>query len=125
MLQDARIVAVIPVKDFARARSFYENVLGLLPERAMEDADQVVYSLNGTRLMVYRTGVELGEATKVGFLVSDLDREMQDLRAHGVKFEDFDLPGFKSVDGVMERPGGRAAWFRDPDGNYLVLREMS
>ena len=124
MLQDARITAVIPVKDLGRARTFYEKMLGLVPAREAQGGEQVVYALNDTMLMVYRTDAVPGEATKVGFVVADLDREMEDLRNHGVKFEDFDLPGLKTVNGVMERPDGRAAWFKDLDGNYLVLTEM-
>jgi predicted enzyme related to lactoylglutathione lyase len=124
MLQDAKIVAVIPSRDLGRARTFYEKMLGLVPERVSEDTGQVVYSMNGTSFMVYSTEAAPGEATKLGFMVSDLDGEMSDLRNHGIVFEDFDLPYLKTVGGVMEIPEGRAAWFKDLDGNYLVLTEM-
>ena len=124
MLQNARIGAVIPTKDLGRARTFYEKMLGLVPERQVDDAEEVFYSLNGTDLMVYRTDAAPGEATKVAFQVDDLDGEMADLRNHGIVFEDFDLPYLKTVNGVMEMPEGRAAWFKDLDGNYLVITEM-
>ena len=124
MLQDAKIGAVIPTKDLGRARTFYEKMLGLVPEMQIETAEEVVYSLNGTYLMVYRTDAAPGEATKVAFMVGDLGAEMAELRTHGIVFEDFDLPYLKTVDGVMEDSGGRAAWFKDLDGNYIVLVEM-
>lgn len=124
MLKNARIAAVIPVKELGRARVFYEKMLGLVPEKQLESEEQVVYALNGTYLLVYRTDAEPGQATKVGFMVSDLDQEMEDLRNHGVVFEDFDLPNLKTVNGVMEGPDGRGAFFKDLDGNYLALTEM-
>jgi hypothetical protein len=74
--------------------------------------------------MVYRTDAAPGEATKVAFMVGNLGTEMAELRTHGIVFEDFDLPYLKTVDGVMEDSGGRAAWFKDLDGNYIVLVEM-
>ncbi len=124
MLQDARIAAVIPVTDFGRARVFYEKMLGLVPEMEFKSGGQAIYSLNDTRLMVYQTDAAPGAATKVSFRVDDLDAEMAELREHGIVFEDFDLPHLKTVNGVMEMPEGRSAWFKDLDGNYLVLSQM-
>jgi len=124
MLQDATVVAIIPVKDLGRARTFYEKMLGLVPEMLMEDTGQVMYSCNGTRLMVYQTEASPGEATKAALVVSDLETEMKQLRAHGIVFEDFDSPNLKTTDGVAEMPTHRSAWFKDVDGNYLALTQM-
>jgi len=123
MLTDATIMAVIPVGDLGRARTFYEKMLGLVPQEIHEGEREVVYLLNNTRLLVYQTEAARGEATKVAFVVADLAREMNDLRNHGVVFEDFELPGLKTVDGVAEGPQGKAAWFKDLDGNYLGIME--
>jgi hypothetical protein len=84
---------------------------------------EVTYSLNNTGLLVYQTEAPRGEATKVGLIVGDIAKEMSDLRNHGVVFEDFDLPNLKTVDGVVEGPQGKAAWFKDLDGNYLGIME--
>ena len=123
MLEDAKIMAVIPVRDLGRARTFYEKMLGLSPQEVHDKEGEVVYSLNNTGLLVYQTEAPRGEATKVGIIVGDLAKEMGDLKGHGVVFEDFDLPNLKTVDGVVEGPQGKAAWFKDLDGNYLGIME--
>jgi catechol-2,3-dioxygenase len=123
MLADATIMAVIPVSDLGRARTFYEKMLGLVPQEVHETEREAVYLLNDTGLLVYQTEAARGEATKVAFMVGDLAKEMNDLRNHGVVFEDFDLPGLKTEDGVADGPQGKAAWFKDLDGNYLGLME--
>ena len=123
MLEDARVAAVIPVRDLGKARTFYEKMLGLRPEEVHEAEGEVMYSLNGTGLLVYQTEAAKGEATKATLIVGDLAKEMADLRSHGVVFEDFDLPGLKTVDGVLERPQDKAAWFKDLDGNYIGVVE--
>jgi predicted enzyme related to lactoylglutathione lyase len=123
MLADAKIMAVIPVRDLGRARTFYEKMLGLSPQAGGDAEDGLVYSLNNTGLLVYETEAPRGEATKAVFAVGDLATEMGDLRSHGVVFEDFDLPDLKTVNGVFEGPQGRTAWFKDLDGNYLGIME--
>jgi catechol-2,3-dioxygenase len=123
MLEDAKITAVIPVSDLGKARTFYEKMLGLRPQEVHEAEGEVQYVLNGTALLVYKTEAAQGEATKAVFIVDDLAKEMDDLRNHGVVFEDFDLPGLKTVNGVFEAPQGKGAWFKDLDGNYVGIME--
>ncbi len=123
MLEDARVMAVVPVRDLGRARTFYEKMLGLSLQSVVEAEDGVVYALNGTGLLVYQTEAPRGEATKAVFVVGDLAAEMSDLRNHGVVFEEFDLAGLKTVNGVAESPQGRTAWFKDLDGNYIGIME--
>jgi hypothetical protein len=50
--------------------------------------------------------------------------EMADLRGRGVTFEEYDLPGLKSTDGVAEFGRLRGAWFKDSEGNILGVTEM-
>jgi len=124
MLDDAKVVAVIPVSDLRKARIFYEKMMGLTPREVYEAEEEVIYSLNGTDLLVYKTDAAKGEATKVSLVVGDLAKEMDILKNHGVVFADFDLPGLKTVEGVAEGPQGKGAWFKDLDGNYLALMEL-
>jgi catechol-2,3-dioxygenase len=124
MLDDAKVMAVIPVSDLHKARIFYEKMMGLTPREVYEAEEQIVYSLNGTDLLVYKTDAPKGEATKVSLVVGDLAKEMDILKNHGVVFVDLDLPGLKTVEGVAEGPEGKAAWFKDLDGNYLALMEL-
>ncbi|HWM17883.1 MAG TPA: VOC family protein [Microbacterium sp.] len=122
MFEQARGVAVIAASDLARARSFYEGVLGLTPEEVRGDADLVIYRFAGVPLMLYRTTFA-GTAKNTVFALDtqDLDGDMASLRARGVEFLEYDFPEFKTVDGVAELGGERSAWFADSEGNVLGL----
>ena len=123
MLGDAKVTAIVPVHDLGKARTFWEKMIGLTPQEVHDSEGQVLYSLNDTTLLVYRTQAELGGATKVSFLVKNLAQEMSDLKNHGVVFEEVELPGLKTVDGVVEGPRGKAAWFRDLEDNWIGLMQ--
>ncbi|KJK57521.1 VOC family protein [Saccharothrix sp. ST-888] len=122
MLTDAPVYAVIPAVDLARATAFYRDALGLKP--AVESAEEVRFESGGTRFSVYRTP-NGGKAahTLASWKVTGLDAEMADLRSRGVVFEEYDMPGLKTVDGVAEAEGMRCAWFKDSEGNILCLAE--
>ncbi len=122
MLSDFPIAPVLPAADLARARKFYEEVLGFTPAQVYEDLGQVKYLSGGTEFFVYATGsAGTNQATTAGWHVDDLDAVMEDLRGRGVVFEDYDFPGLTTVNGVAEIPGARAAWFKDTEGNTLAL----
>jgi catechol 2,3-dioxygenase-like lactoylglutathione lyase family enzyme len=57
-------------------------------------------------------------------MLADIEAAVADLKARGVKFEEYDLPGFKTVDGIADTPPNRAAWFLDPDGNTIGLLQL-
>ncbi len=122
MLSQAPIHAYIPVADVARARQFYEKKIGLTPKEA--GASGVLYECaGGTRVYVYKSGgAGTNRASTAYWEVADVEAEMKELRAHGVVFEDYDLPGLKTKDGLMVfADGGKNAWFKDVDGNILAL----
>ncbi|MGW6914907.1 VOC family protein [Kitasatospora sp. NPDC054939] len=124
MLSDAPLQAVIPVADLARAKAYYQDTLGL---KIVEDnPNEVGFECGGTLFGMYETPYG-GKAdhTLASFKVSDLDAEMSALRSKGVTFEDYDLPGLKTVDGVMEVEGMRGAWFKDSEGNILCVVQMT
>ena len=56
---------------------------------------------------------------KVGLKPRDVEREVRELKARGVKFEDYDMPGMK--DGIATAGGAKSAWFKDSEGNILAL----
>jgi predicted enzyme related to lactoylglutathione lyase len=124
MLEDATVMAVIPVHSMSKARVFYEKMLGFKPDQRASTDQEVVYSLGGAQLMVYETQAELGGATKVIFDVKDLDKDMSDLRNHGIVFEDVDVTGVKTTNQVAEDEHGRVAWFKDLEGNWIALSQM-
>lgn len=126
MFENAQGVAVIAASDFERARSFYEDVLGLEPEDVQEAAQAVTYRLGQTRLLLYATSYAgTAKNTVFGIESTDLDGDMAALREKGVEFLDYDFPGLKTVDGVAEMEGERSSWFTDSEGNILALMQRS
>jgi catechol 2,3-dioxygenase-like lactoylglutathione lyase family enzyme len=123
MLQRSPIFAYVPVKDLARARKFYEETLGFTPGRVQQAAGGVHYECaNGTAFFMYVTdNAGTSRASQAFWTVTDVRAEVGGLRAKGVVFEEYDSPGFKTVDGVATGGGAMTAWFKDPDGNILAI----
>ncbi|MFF8606975.1 VOC family protein [Streptomyces sp. NPDC015346] len=123
MLADSSVVAIVPVNDMARAKRFYTETLGLtLTKESPEDTR--LESGAGTAIGLYETPYGgKAEHTLASWKVDDLDAEMSQLRSKGVTFEEYDLPGIKTVDGVAETETMRGAWFKDSEGNILCLTE--
>ena len=121
MLQQAPMYAYIPAKDVARARKFYEEKLGLKPDE--ETAGGVTYGFgNGTACFLYPTpNAGTSKASQAFWQVRDIEAEVAALKARGVVFEDYDMPGEKSASGVVTAGGAKAAWFKDSEGNILAL----
>jgi catechol 2,3-dioxygenase-like lactoylglutathione lyase family enzyme len=121
MLSEQRVQAIIPSQDVAALRRFYEETLGLQP--AFEYPGAVMYgAAHGTRFAISRSGGRSdGSFTQMSFEVEDLDAEIEDLRRRGVVFEEYDGPTLKTEGGIARMPAGRAAWFRDPEGNMIGL----
>ena len=120
MLQQAPMYAYIPAKDVARARRFYEEKLGL--KAKAELAGGVTYEFGkGTACFLYPTpNAGTSKASQAFWQVDDVEREMRELKARGVKFEDYDMPG-KDANGIVTDRGAKAAWFKDSEGNILAL----
>jgi catechol 2,3-dioxygenase-like lactoylglutathione lyase family enzyme len=121
-LSDYAVNATIPAQDMARARSFYEDKLGL---KGVEAADGIYYQCGGTRFLVFESrGRASGDHTQMGWDVDNVEAEVEDLTKRGVKFETYDMPGFKTDDrGIAEIEGMRGAWFKDTEGNLLAIGE--
>jgi catechol 2,3-dioxygenase-like lactoylglutathione lyase family enzyme len=118
MLTNARAIVTLPAVDIDRARKFYEGKLGLKPAEA--DANEVTYECGkGTAIFLYKRAATKADHTAFFFEVEDLDKEMKELRARGVVFEEYDLPGLKTVNGIAEMDGEKAAWFKDSEGNII------
>jgi catechol 2,3-dioxygenase-like lactoylglutathione lyase family enzyme len=125
MLSECSVVATIPVSDLARVRSFYLETLGLKPLEERQD-ELSFECADGTSFAVFVSqGRTSGTHTQLSFICRDLDAEVADLRARGVKFEEFDMPGVEGRDGIYELDGERGAWFRDPEGNLLAVAERT
>jgi catechol 2,3-dioxygenase-like lactoylglutathione lyase family enzyme len=123
MLADARIGANVPVSNLDEAIAFYEGKLGLpLFERGDEQPYARFSGAGETKLGVYQSATA-GQArhTLASFVVEDVRAVVDGLRANGVVFEEYDLPGMKTEDGVATIGDTRAAWLKDPDGNILEI----
>jgi catechol 2,3-dioxygenase-like lactoylglutathione lyase family enzyme len=124
MLADAPVHPTIPASDLERAKRFYRDTLGFQVSIEMDEGVRFECG-GGTHLYVYPTP-SAGQAahTLAAWEVADLDAEMAGLRGRGVTFEEYDLPGLKTVDGVAEFGRLRGAWFKDSEGNILGVTEM-
>ncbi len=130
MWEDAEVATRLPARNLARARAFYADKLGLSP--AEERPGGLLYRLGRTKFALFASaGAASGEHTQMAFTVTDLESVVDELRGRGVVFEDVDVPGLRTVDGIAEVEGNypsvgvgeRAAWFRDSEGNLLGLGE--
>lgn len=122
-LAESQVTCMLPVKDLQRARQFYENQLGLTPQGLKPDG-KFVYRLGGTELALFpRPEGTKAEHTAISFRVADITSAVAALKARGVSFADYDLPGLKTVDHVCELGAEKAAWFDDTEGNILCLHE--
>jgi predicted enzyme related to lactoylglutathione lyase len=123
MLQKFPLIAYIPAKDVARARRFYEDQLGFKPR--LEESDGVVYEFaGGTSCFLYPTpSAGTSQASQAFWQVDDVDREMAELKARGVVFEHYDIPGERSPGGAITAGGAKAAWFKDTEGNIMAIIE--
>ncbi len=122
---DFQMVASLPASDIDRARSWYQEKLGVQPT-AQEDEGVLMYVNGDNAFMVYESQFAgTNKATAAGVAVKDFDAAIATLRSSGVTFEDYDFgDGMATVDGVMTDPTGRrTAWFKDSEGNILGLAE--
>jgi catechol 2,3-dioxygenase-like lactoylglutathione lyase family enzyme len=119
----SEVTCILPVKDMARARRFYEDGLGLSAGAAKPDG-KFAYRLGGTEIALFpRAEGTKATHTALSFRVGDIAAAIRGLQARGVTFADYDLPGLKTVDHVCVLGAEKAAWFNDPEGNILCLHE--
>jgi catechol 2,3-dioxygenase-like lactoylglutathione lyase family enzyme len=123
MLQQSRITIMLPVKDLDRARQFYEDRIGF--QAGSQSADgKFIYACGDAFIALFpKDGGTRADHTAVSFEVSDIAVAIRELQARGVKFEDYDYPGLKTVEHVCVLGAEKAAWFLDTEGNCLCLHE--
>lgn len=122
MLKDRAVAAVLPAKDIARARDFYQNVLGLDAPEVMDDENLMYRCGNGTSFLLYKTdNAGTAKNTQMGWDTDNIEAEMEELRSRGVTFEEYDFPGLKTENGIATNAVGKAAWFLDTEGNILNI----
>jgi catechol 2,3-dioxygenase-like lactoylglutathione lyase family enzyme len=128
MLENAKVATRLPAQDLDRARSFYAEKLGLEPVE--ERLGGLRYqAASGEFSLFASAGTASGSHTQMAFEVDDLTAVVAELRARGVVFEEYDVPGLATVDGIAtidgnypsKGKGELAVWFRDSEGNLLGI----
>jgi predicted enzyme related to lactoylglutathione lyase len=123
MLKNARILPYIPVADVGRARKFYEGKVGLKPRE--EYAGGVIYECGGgSYVFMYSSpGAGTSRASTAFWQVDDITAEVAELKARGVVFEEYDMPGIKMENSIATAGGAKTAWFKDSEGNILAVSQ--
>jgi catechol 2,3-dioxygenase-like lactoylglutathione lyase family enzyme len=122
MLRNAPIRPYIPVSDVARARKFYEETIGLRPK--LEYAGGVIYDCGGSEVFLYPTpNAGTSKASQAFWQVQDVEAEVAELKARGVTFEEYDMPGITMKNSIATGGGAKTAWFKDTEGNILAVSQ--
>lgn len=122
MLTNAKITAILPATDLERAKNFYTEKLGLRISPKPDQPGGILFEGGaGTELFVYERATAGAEFTQVGFTVEDLVSEVNELKAKGVVFEEYDLPGIKTENSIASFGEYMVAWFKDSEGNIIAL----
>jgi catechol 2,3-dioxygenase-like lactoylglutathione lyase family enzyme len=122
MLRSSSIIAFVATQNPARAKAFYEEILGL---RLLNDESfAIVFDANGIMLRVQKVEHSAPPAyTSLGWMVDDILAEIEIMSERGVMFEDY--PGLTQEEtGICKfSDGTQVAWFKDPDGNLLSVTQ--
>src|SRR5262245_4574282 len=128
MLTDSQVATRLPVQDLARARRFYSEKLGLEPVEERPGGLRYLCG-SGSFALFESAGASSGTHTQMAWEVPDIEATVAALRERGVVFEEYDLPGLKTVNGIAmiegnypsKGVGERGAWFKDSEGNVLAV----
>ncbi|MCV3205960.1 VOC family protein [Mesorhizobium sp. YC-39] len=122
MLANSNATANLAVKDLAKAKTFYQDILGLT-EVHNEGGELIVYKSGDTSINVYHSEFAgTNKATAVTWMVGDeIGNIVKALKSKGVAFEHYEMPGLTMEGDIHVGYGMKVAWFKDPDGNILNL----
>ncbi len=125
MLANYPVGPTLPASDLQRAKRFYTEQLGLTPENE-DEGGRYFHCGDGTQLYVFTSqGAPSGDHTQAGWMVPDVESAVAELKGRGVVFEEYDLPGMKTVNGIATVGSAKGAWFKDSDGNLLAITQSS
>jgi catechol 2,3-dioxygenase-like lactoylglutathione lyase family enzyme len=122
MIGATMVVATLPVTDLERAKAFYGETLGLTflwenPVSARLRCGDV------SELSIFKRPPIATEHTLAHFEVTDIEAVVSHLETDGVAFIDYSEGPLMTTGHIAQLGPARAAWFRDPDGNTLGLRQ--
>ena len=129
-LSNAHTITKLPAQDLERARAFYSEKLGLEPVE--ERSGGLRYVCGPTEFHLFSSaGAPSGVSTQMGFEVEDLEAALAELRARGVAFERFEMPGFEVRGDAIVAPdnypskgtGELGTFFYDSEGNLIGIAQ--
>ena len=124
MLEGARGHTTLPARDIERAKSLYTKKVGATAGDSSPGG--TFFMFGESRFVIYpASNPNRGGHTQMGISVKDVGAAVRELRGRGVTFEEYDMPGLKTVDGIATTPAGRAAWFKDTEDNTIGLIQSS
>jgi catechol 2,3-dioxygenase-like lactoylglutathione lyase family enzyme len=120
MLSNKKLKAFVPTIMPEKAKSFYQDILGL--RLISEDQYALEFDANGTSLRVTIVNeLKPHPFTVLGWNVDDVSSTVESLNKKGIVFEKYDFLKQDPL-GIWTAPGGlNVAWFKDPDGNVLSI----
>lgn len=121
-LASGTLVGFLATTDYDRARTFYEQKLGL--EFVSLDQFALVMTVGGHQIRIAKAeSFTPFHGTVLGWDVPDIEATVDGLASRGVAFEQYPFVDDKAR-GIWTAPGGtRVAWFKDPDGNVLSVSQ--
>ena len=123
MLADFPVIPILLSTDMAASKHFYQDTLGL---PLLDESDErMVFKCGGdTRLIISRSTVGTSDTqTQMVWRVPDIQAAIADLRARGVRIEEYSEPDPVTTDGIADMGHSWAAWFIDPSGNVVSVIE--
>jgi catechol 2,3-dioxygenase-like lactoylglutathione lyase family enzyme len=126
MISNSSTIATLPAKDITRAERFYEEKLGLKPVEKEPDGGVLFRTKNNCSSFLIYPSEYAGTAknTALAFETDNIEQDMRELRTKGVVFEEYNMPGLKTVNGLATMENIKSAWFKDTEGNILALNQM-
>jgi len=122
MITATMVVATVPVTDLERAKQFYGETVGLT--YLWETPFAVRYRCGAvSEISVFKRPPVATKHTLAHFEVDDIEGAVKDLEAAGVEFLDYSEGPLVTTGHIAQLGPARGAWFRDPDGNTLGLRQ--
>ena len=122
MIGARMIVPTIPVSDLDRARAFYGETLGL--EQLWENPASIRFRAGpSSEVSTFKRPGLMTEHTLAHFEVDDIEGTVRELEDKGVDFVDYTEGPLVTTGHIAQLGPARGAWFRDPDGNFLGLRQ--
>ncbi len=125
MLDQYDVAATLPASDIERAKAWYRDKLGFTPAEELPDGS-AYYKSGSSQFFLYPTQFAgTAQNTALGWDVDDIEKVVEELRGGGVVFEEYDFPELKTVNGIADIAGERAAWFKDSEGNILSIGQRT